>query len=279
MDTRVEIFRTPNAQRPSGNITGRTTYTHFMSDSQYIPPPPPPPPPSATGGTLPPPPAPGTPQFDFGKPFTYVFDDPRWLQKILIGGLFYLAGFLIVGWFFILGYVARLVRNVVAGAAVPLPEWDDLGGFFSEGLRLVGVMLVYFVPAFVLMLTLVIPAGILSEVDDGGLQALGNAVATCVTCLFVPLFLAMAVFMPGSLLFAVMEQRFGAAFEFGRIWTFIRANIGNYLLAVVIYFIARFLGGFGIALLCIGVIFTGFWSFLITAHAFAQVYRLSTVKA
>ena len=72
-----------------------------------------------------------------------------------------------------------------------------------------------------------------------------------------------------------VEQRFGAAFEFARIWEFIRANVGNYLLAVVVYFIARFLGGFGIALLCVGVIFTGFWSFLITTHAFAQVYRLS----
>jgi hypothetical protein len=45
---------------------------------------------------------------------------------------------------------------------------------------------------------------------------------------------------------------------------------------VVVYLIARFLGGFGVALLCIGVIFTGFWSFLITTHAFAQVYRLSS---
>src|SRR5687768_15580892 len=94
--------RTPDVSskfRLQNNNRGNT-YTHFMSDTQYIPPPPPPPPPSMTGGTLPPPPAPGT-QFDFGKPFTYVFDDPRWLQKILIGGLFYLAGFLIVGWFFI----------------------------------------------------------------------------------------------------------------------------------------------------------------------------------
>jgi hypothetical protein len=249
-----------------------------MSDTQYIPPPPPPPPPGTTGGTLPPPPAPGTPGFDFAKPFTYVFDDPRWLQKILIGGLFYLAGFLIVGWFFILGYVARLVRNVVAGAAVPLPEWDELGEFFSEGLRLVGVMLVYFVPTFVLIFTVVIPAGILGGVDNEGLQALGSGIAGCVSCLFVPLILAMIIFMPASLLFAVMEQRFGAAFEFSRIWAFIRANVGNYLLAVVVYFIARFLGGFGIALLCIGVIFTGFWSFLITAHAFAQVYRLSSTR-
>jgi cbb3-type cytochrome oxidase subunit 3 len=222
------------------------------------------------------PPATATgPQFDFGKPFTYVFDDPRWLQKILIGGLFYLAGCLLVGWFFVLGYVARTARNVIAGAALPLPEWDDLGEFFNEGLRLVGVMLVYIVPFVVIMFSIMIPAGILGAVDNEGVQALGSGMAGCFACLMVPLSLAVMVFAPCSLLFAIVEQRFGAAFEFGRMWPFIKANVGNYLLAVVVYLIARFLGGFGIALLCIGVIFTGFWSFLITTHAFAQVYRLS----
>jgi hypothetical protein len=242
-----------------------------MSDTQYIPPPPPPP-------SLPPPAAPAVPQFDFAKPFTYVFDDARWLQKILIGGLFYLAGFLLVGWFFILGYMARVARNVIAGVAVPLPEWDDLGEFFNEGLRLFGVILVYVLPPIVLVVTIMIPAGILGGIDNEPLQALGSGMAGCLSCLFVPVLCAMMLFMPASLLLAAVEQRFGAAFEFGRIWDFIRANIGNYLLAVVVYLIARFLGGFGIALLCIGVIFTGFWSFLITTHAFAQVYRLATVR-
>lgn len=240
-----------------------------MSDAQYIPPPPPPP-------TLPPPPAVSSaPQFDFAKPFTYVFDDPRWLQKILIGGLFYLAGFLIIGWFFIFGYLARVTRNVIAGAQTPLPEWDDLGAFFNEGLRLFAVLLVYIVPMIGIAMMIMIPAGILGSFDNEGLNALGSGMAGCLSCLIVPLSIAMMIFMPASLLFAVREDRFGAAFEFGRIWAFIRANIGNYLLAVVVYLIARFLGGFGIALLCVGVIFTGFWSFLITVHAFAQVARLS----
>ncbi len=228
------------------------------------------------------PPAPPTsstgPQFDFAKPFTYVFDDPRWLQKIVIGGLFYLAGFLLIGWFFILGYVARTTRNVIAGAPLPLPEWEDLGDFFSEGLRLVGVALVYVVPMVALALAIMIPAGLLGAVDNEGLQALGSGMAGCLSCLLVPLWLAVMIFMPASLLFAAVEQRFGAAFEFHRIWPFIRGNVGNYLLAVVIYLIARFLGGFGVALLCIGVIFTGFWAFLITAHGFAQVYRLATLR-
>jgi hypothetical protein len=246
-----------------------------MSDAQYIPPPPPPPTlPPSPATTLPPVPP---PQFDFAKPFTYVFDDPRWLQKILIGGLFYLAGILLVGWFFILGYVAQTTRNVIAGMAQPLPEWDDLGGFFNEGLRLFGVMLVFVLPVIILAMMFMVPAGILGSIENEGVQALGSGMAGCLSCLLVPIVLSLTVFIPGSLLFAVVEQRFGAAFEIGRIWAFIRANVGNYLLAVVVYLIARFLGGFGVALLCIGVVFTGFWSFLITAHAFAQVYRLSTV--
>ena len=93
-----------------------------------------------------------------------------------------------------------------------------------------------------------------------------------------PLSLAVTFFMPASLLFAVVEQRFGAAFEIGRIWTFIKANLGDYLLAVVIYFVARFLASFGMILLCIGVIFTGFWSMTITTYAFAQTYRRAKVR-
>jgi hypothetical protein len=245
-----------------------------MSDAQYVPPPSPPSPPPPPPPVLPPALPPG-PQFDFAKPFTYVFDDPRWLQKILIGGLFYLAGFLIIGWFFIFGYMARVARNVAAGAERPLPEWEDLGGFFNEGLRLVGVVLVYIIPMIALAVVFMVPAGILEAYGSDAFQVLGSGLAGCMACLFVPLSLLVLLFLPASLLFAAMEQRFAAAFEFGRIWPFIKSNIGNYLLAIVVHLVARFLGGFGIMLLCIGVIFTGFWAFLVSTHAFSQVYRLA----
>jgi hypothetical protein len=242
-----------------------------MSDVQYTPPPPPPPP----AYTPPPPAVPTVPSFDFGKPFTYVFDDPNWIPKILIGGLFYLAGFLLIGWFFIFGYVAQTARNVMAGHERPLPEWENIGAFFAEGLRLFAVLLVYILPMIVLAMAFIIPAGVLSSVDHEGAHLLGEGIAGCLSCLMVPLVLIMMVFAPASMLFAAAEQRFGAAFEFGRIWDFIKANAGNYILAICVYLIARFLAGFGIALLCVGVIFTGFWSFLITAHGFAQVWRLA----
>jgi hypothetical protein len=240
-----------------------------MSDVQYTPPPPPAPPPPVV-----PPSPPAPPQFDFAKPFSYVFDDPRWGQKILIGGLFYLAGFLIIGWFFLLGYVARVTRNVIAGDPRPLPEWQDLESFFGEGARLMGVLLCYIVPCVVVGLMFIFPSMILDSVDNEGLQTAGGLLLGCFSCLLLPLWLAIFLLLPASILFAIVEQRFGAAFEFPRIWAFVRANIGNYLLAILVLIIARFIGGAGIGVLCIGVIFTGFWSSLIVAHAFAQVYKL-----
>jgi hypothetical protein len=242
-----------------------------MSEMSYLPPQPPPPPP--------PPAAPETaPQFDFAKPFTYVFEDPRWMQKILIGGLFYLASIFIIGLFFVMGYMARVVRNVIAGVERPLPEWEDVGSFLGDGLRLVGVAAVYILPFIVVTVMVMVPLGFLGALENDGLSALGSGLTGCVACLMFPLSLLVMFFLPGSLLFAAAEQRFSAGFEFGRIWPFIKANFANYLLAVVVYLIARFVGGLGVFLLCVGVIFTAFWAFLITAHAFGQVYRAARTR-
>src|SRR5207237_1300515 len=122
-----------------------------------LPPPPPPPPRPANS-------------FDFGRPFAFVFEDPEWVQKILLGGVFVLASVVIVGIFFVYGYVARLVRNVIDGVQYPLPAWDDHGEqpksldeilaevvpsrqrvlHTVEGLRLFAVAVVYVIPIIVL---------------------------------------------------------------------------------------------------------------------------------
>jgi hypothetical protein len=246
-----------------------------MSDVpvEYAPPPPPPPPP---------PPARPV-QFEFGRPFAFIFDDPNWLTKILIGGLFYLAGFLLIGMFFVLGYAARVAQNVVRGSDTPLPEWNDLGGFFNDGARLIGVSIVYTLPILVLVGMFIVPVIIAGAAQGHGNEEvfglITSGMAGCVSCLIVPLVLLVILFMPAGLMFAAIEERFSAAFEFGRIWAFIRENVGNYLLAIVIYLIAGVIGEAGAILFCIGVIFTGFWSVLISFHAFAQVYKYAPRRA
>ena len=183
-----------------------------MSEGVYVPPMPPPPPP-------PPPAGPVRPLgYDFGKPFTFLFEDPNWIPKILIGGLFYLLGALIVGWFFILGYCAQLARNVISGVDHPLPEWEDLGTYFSEGLALFAVAFVYMLPLFVIGLSFVIPAMVMGSSHNEGLEALGSGMLGCMTCLIVPLSLMVALVLPSAMLRAVVHRRFGAAFEMTEVW-------------------------------------------------------------
>src|SRR5262245_229692 len=86
---------------------------------------------SGGGGTL-----------DFGRAFQFVFEDPDWVKKILLGGLFQLLAIVVIGIPFFIGYFLRVIRRTAQGEARPLPDWDDLGGLFSEGLRGLGLYLV-----------------------------------------------------------------------------------------------------------------------------------------
>ncbi|HEV8657368.1 MAG TPA: DUF4013 domain-containing protein [Thermoanaerobaculia bacterium] len=231
----------------------------------YAPPPPPPPPPAR----------PDSVAFDFIRPFAFVFEDPRWLPKVLIGGLFVLASFVLIGAFFLFGYIARLVRNVIAGMQHPLPEWDDLGEYFGEGLLLFVVALIYSAPVVLLAILVAVPAMILSGVQSDNVRDIGGGVFGCAWCVIAPLSLALWFIVPAALLMVITSGRFGAAFEFSRIWSFIKENIGNYLLAIVVYLVSRFAAGFGLILLCIGIIFTEFWAMTVAGYAFGEVYRLS----
>jgi hypothetical protein len=228
-----------------------------------------------------PPPPPSGPAFDFLRPFTFAFDDPRWVPKVLLGGLFMLAAIFLIGIFFVYGYMARLLRNVINGVQYPLPEWDDLGEFFSEGLKLFAVGLIYAIPLMCVVGIAVVPAviaGAASNSDNEAVRSLAGMSASCIWCLMFPLSLALAVWMPAALLMVVVTGDFSAGFDFARILQFIRANVGNYLLAFVVWLVARFAASLGLILLCIGVFFTGFWALCVATFAFGMVYRLSSVR-
>lgn len=252
-----------------------------MSEGMYTPPPPPPPP-SQPPYQPPPPytPPPPSNSFDFAKPFTYVFEDPNWLRKILMGGLFTIAiVFFFIGLPFILGYYAKTTRNILAGEPRPLPEWEDLGAYFSEGLRLVGVAIVWALPVIVLWMLVAIPAGMMTALGDSdAARSAGGAAFGLVYCVQVPLGLLLRFVVPIAMVRAIAEDSFSAGLQFGRIFSMIKSNFVNFLLAFLVAFIAGFAGALGVIACIIGVVFTAFWSSLVSAHAYAQAYRLSPEK-
>src|SRR3712207_520677 len=78
-----------------------------------------------------------------GRAFTFVFGDPRWPMKVLIGAALVLVP--IVGWLAVAGYGMRITRQVAHRRDLPLPDWDDWGDLLGDGLRWLGVALAWLV--------------------------------------------------------------------------------------------------------------------------------------
>lgn len=226
---------------------------------------------------------------DLGRCFTFVTEDPDWLTKVLVGGLFALLAAVLVGLPFLFGYWGRTLRNVATGQPRPLPEWDDLGGIFSDGLRLLGVYLVYTLGltmalsalGCVFMVPLVILGGG-GNMDDGP-GALVAALGGFGTLLFYAVAmiagLAALAYVPAALARAALRDSFSEGFAWREITAFIRANLGNYALSLVIYLVASFLSQFGMILCCIGLFPAVFWSQQVLAYGLGETIRLNPTSA
>jgi len=218
---------------------------------------------------------------DFARSFTFVTEDPDWIKKVLIGGAFTLLAALLVGIPFVLGYFAKTLRNVAAGASRPLPEWDDLGGLFQDGLRVAAVYLVYLfggmlvaaIPGCALML----PAMIASASNRGGEAAAALSVVGMIAFygLMLLFSLALMVFVPAALTQVALRGTVADGLAWRRSIAFIRLNLGNYLLSLVCFLVAGFLAQFGILLCCVGMFPVAFWSYLVLAAALGQTVRLN----
>jgi hypothetical protein len=211
---------------------------------------------------------------DIGKSFTYVLDDEEWLTKILIGGFFSLLSGLFIGIPFLLGYFLETLKNVYQGQPRPLPDWgENLGAIFSKGLKAVVGVLVWSLPIIaVTCISAVVMTGMINNLQKGQETPL-VILYSCVTCLAVAYGLVMSALMPAALMKFAVTGELNAFFRVGDMIGFIRNNLGNYLIAIIVYWLAEMLGSFGFILCLVGLFFTAFWSMLVGAHLFGQVYR------
>jgi hypothetical protein len=226
-----------------------------------------------------------TGSLDFGRSFTFVTEDPEWLKKILIGGAFTLACAFLVGVPFVLGYFSRTLRSVVAGEPRPMPEWDDLGGIFNEGLRLAAVYLLYALSvgavAAALGCVVMLPVVALSGHRGDPAEALGLLGGLGIVGLYGLLMvasLALAVYLPAALARSALRGTVADGFAWRETLGFIQANLGNYLITLVIYLLASFVSQFAILLCCVGIFPAAFWSHMVLAVALGQTVRLSPVR-
>ncbi len=179
--------------------------------------------------------------FDFDL-LRYPFDDERWQTKLLIGGTLGIVGAFI--WPLLLplwGYAVRIMRRTIEEGKPSLPEWEEWGQLFEDGLRYLVVALVYTLPVIVLFccaLTfwlLIIPASAFAERAPAlfaaafGGQLLGF--------FLMGLALLPAVFLGYLAVVGVSRMAaygaISAGLDFRAVWELARAGARHYVVAVI----------------------------------------------
>lgn len=220
---------------------------------------------------------------DYGKAFSYPFQDPEWVKKILIGGLMYFLGFLFIPLFFPMGYMIQTLKNVATGVEPALPQWDDWGGYFVKGLMAFLIPIIYSLPMIIIWIVF----GVLLTIVGGGASATGSEsvsntagsiMGICMCGVYILQFayaLVLAVITPAAYMKYAVTGEFGAAFRFGELFALIKKNIGAYIVVMLLTWVAGLIGGLGEIACIIGVVFTMFYALLVMAHLYGQYYRFA----
>jgi hypothetical protein len=217
---------------------------------------------------------------DAGKGFTYVFDDPNWPVKIIIGGgIAIISGIVpIIGWIIgplvLYGYAVEATRNIILKKPQPLPEWGNFGDKIVRGLVAYLIQFVWGIPMFVLWGL----AGFGAALTDPntaryGLEVVGILFASVfgiVGFLYLIFFLLV---LPIATARYAATLNFGSAFEIGPILAILSRNIGNYFIVLLLTIVAGIIGSLGLIALFIGVFFTAFYSTLVTFGLYGFAYR------
>ena len=187
---------------------------------------------------------------NYTKAFSFMFEDKNWIVKVILGAVFCLLSFVLVGIPFLLGYLLELAKNSKEGKEIPLPEWDKLGEKFVRGL-------IYFIIVFIYS----IPGIILSFIP-------------CVKYCFGPLYiLALTFVLPYITLKYALTGSFEEVFRFNEIFDFAKKNVNNLIIVLLLSIALQIIASFGVLALGVGGFFTAFWASLAIYYLYGKVYR------
>jgi hypothetical protein len=161
---------------------------------------------------------------------TYMFRDPVWVSKVVLGAVLALIPILN---FVVYGYALRVINNVRNSREPVMPAWGgDFGKLWTEGLMLVIINFVYLIPLLLVNMILGGIAAAAASSQSGG----GSAVATVFGILIVLFDLvygvAMLFWLQGAFINYAVEEKLAAGFDIQRIRAIVMGNLGRLLLTV-----------------------------------------------
>lgn len=215
---------------------------------------------------------------EFGRAFTYAFEDSEWIKKIGIAALVILIP--IVGGIILMGWMLEITRRVIINDPQPLPDWSDFGGFLSKGFKAFVVTLAYTLPVILIVIcgqtVTLASAAALSDSNPDAANTVALVAGLCMGCFALIFGILAGLLIPPALGNLAATDELGAAFRFGEVFGLLRAAIGPYLMSIVAVFLAALvlspIGG----LICgIGALATSAYLQVVSGHLYGQAYKVA----
>jgi hypothetical protein len=208
---------------------------------------------------------------EFGKSFTYIFEDQDWITKILLAAIIALIP--IVGPLAVVGWGVEITKRAIQNDPEQLPGWSNFVDYLVKGLVLILIGFVYMLPV---ILVQVCANSLLIFAQDSGsdtMSLVGSTVIICLSCLTI-----IYAILVGFLMFAAIGKyadtgELSAAFRFREVFATVKAAPSAYLMVLLGTFLTGLIAMVGIIACIIGVFFTAAIAGAINAHLQGQAYR------
>ncbi len=218
---------------------------------------------------------------DIGKAFTFVFEDEDWVVKIVIAAAVLLAG-IVVGslcfWIVFIptilafalpaGYAVEITRRVIGGRQDVLPAWDQWGELFIDGVKVILIGIVYYLPSIIVSAILGPITGAFSD-QASWVGALFGSLLGCFNLLW---FIAASLLLPAAIAFYADRGQVAHALRFGEVFGLVRDNLTTYVITAVMSWVAGVVGALGVLVCGVGALVTGPYAWMVTGHLYGQAY-------
>jgi hypothetical protein len=211
---------------------------------------------------------------DFSKAFVFVTEDDERVKKIGTGAVLTLFAWLVIPMFFVIGYQVAIIRRVMKNDPEPLPEWEEWGKIFMDGLVVIVAMFVYALPLILLFLCSMViwlPAATGNDVLAGG-AVLGVVVIGCLVFLYA---IVLAFIVPALYIQYARHGDFASMFRVGQVIAITRENFVNILIVILVTIAASFLLGLVTWIPICGWLIIApvgnFWISVAVAHLYGQI--------
>lgn len=209
---------------------------------------------------------------DLEQAFTYIWKDPDWQKKIGIATLLTLS---VVGMIGVFGWLGELARRVAENEEYPLPDWSDIGKYFIKGLQFLGITFIWSLPPALIVLTSSAAITVTAMMDDPGpIFPIISVFSMCLYVFVIIYIIIINLLSPPLWLLVAEGGSFRQLVHPRAAWKLFRANIGSYLVAMLIgWLIVFFLSPLGAVVCLVGAFFTTVLSQTIMAHLVGQATR------